>query len=59
MTQTFVNSQGNYSDTFVVPEDSRYNQTYITLTPIIIRKTNNKFDFNNEYDSNIMISPIF
>jgi len=53
-----VNSLGNYTDTFVVPADPRHSQTYITLTPIVIRKTDNKFAINNEYDSQIMISPI-
>jgi hypothetical protein len=42
----------------VVPADPRHSQTYITLTPIVIRKTDNKFAINNEYDSQIMISPI-
>jgi hypothetical protein len=42
----------------LVPADPRHSQTYITLTPIVIRKTDNEFTINNEYDSQIMISPI-
>ena len=53
-----MNSQGNYTDTFVVPADPRHAQTYITLTPIVIRRTDNKFAINNQYESEIMISPI-
>jgi hypothetical protein len=53
-----VNSKGNYTDTFVVPADPRHAQTYITLTPIVIRRTDNKFGIGSDYESEIMISPI-
>ena len=56
--EVFVNSQGNYENTFETKSDKNFNQTYLYLLPIVLKKTDNRFDVNIEYSSEILISPL-
>jgi hypothetical protein len=56
--EVFVNSKGNYENTFETKSDKNFNQTYLYLLPIVLKKTDNRFDLNIEYSSEILISPL-
>jgi hypothetical protein len=58
LNEVYVNTNGNYTGLFKIDSDLRYQQTYIQLTPIVLRKTDNHFDLGVDYTSEILISPL-
>lgn len=58
LNQVYMNSDGNYTNTFTINADLKYTQTFIQLTPIIMRKNKNYFGFSSGYTSEILVSPL-
>ena len=58
LTEVYVNTDGIYTNSFTIDSDNKYSQTFIQLTPIVMRHNHNYFGFSTGYTSDIMISPL-
>lgn len=58
LTEYYVNQGGPYSNQFYTQVNSKFKQIYIQLMPIIIKTTENLFDVNSQYSTELYMSQL-